>query len=414
MLLDDDFESVPNLGALLVDHLLCGLDVVCNAVLNELLHDERTEQLDSHFLGNAALINLEVGADNDNGTAGIVNTLTKQVLTEASLLALEHIGKRLECAGVCAGDGTAAAAVIDKCVNCFLEHALFVADNDIGCVELDKSLETVVAVNNSAVQVVKVAGCEAAAVELNHGADLGRDNRQNVDYHPLGLIAALSERFDDLKALDELCLFLTGGVLQLLTQLSRELLAIYLLQELLDSLCAHACVKVVLVLLTHITVLFFGEYLTLFQWSEAGVGYYIICKVQNLLEDPRSEVEQQTHAAGYALEVPDVGHGSGKLDVTHALTAHLALGDLDAAAVADLALVAYLLVLAAVALPVLGRSENALAEQAVTLGLKGTVVDGLGLGDLAGRPGKDHFRGGNAYFDGVKRCVAHYYSSSSL
>ena len=92
----------------------------------------------------------------------------------------------------------------------------------------------------------------------------------------------------------------------------------------------------------------------------------------------------------------------------------LALGDLDAAAVADLPLVAYLLVLAAVALPVLGRSENALAEQAVTLGLKGTVVNGLGLGDLAGRPGKNHFRGGNAYFDGVKRCVAHYYSSSSL
>ena len=109
-----------------------------------------------------------------------------------------------------------------------------------------------------------------------------------------------------------------------------------------------------------------------------------------------------------------MGHRSGELDVTHTLTAHLALGDFNAAAVADFALVTDLLVLAAVALPVLGRSENALAEQAVTLWLEGAVVDGLGLGDLAGRPGKNHFRGGNAYFDGVKRCVAHYYSSSSL
>ena len=68
----------------------------------------------------------------------------------------------------------------------------------------------------------------------------------------------------------------------------------------------------------------------------------------------------------------------GELDVAHALAAHLALGDLDAAAVADLALVANLFIFAAVALPVLGRSENALAEQAVALGLEGAVVDDRG------------------------------------
>ena len=79
-------------------------------------------------------------------------------------------------------------------------------------------------------------------------------------------------------------------------------------------------------------------------------------------------------------------YGGGKLYVTHALAANLALCDFNAAAVADLALVADLLVLAAVALPVLGRSENALAEQAVALGLEGAVVDGLRLGDLAGGP----------------------------
>ncbi len=80
----------------------------------------------------------------------------------------------------------------------------------------------------------------------------------------------------------------------------------------------------------------------------------------------------------------------------------MGVGDLHAAAVADLALVADLLVLAAVALPVLGGSEDALAEQAVPLGLEGAVVDGLGLFHLAVGPGADLLGRGHADFNGVK------------
>src|SRR3712207_4648691 len=75
--------------------------------------------------------------------------------------------------------------------------------------------------------------------------------------------------------------------------------------------------------------------------------------------------------------------------MAHALTAHLGPRDLDAAALADDALVADALVLAAVALPVLGRTEDALAEQAILLGLERAVVDGLRLGDLTRGPGPD-------------------------
>src|SRR5262249_35164824 len=45
------------------------------------------------------------------------------------------------------------------------------------------------------------------------------------------------------------------------------------------------------------------------------------------------------------------------------------------------------------ALVVLDRPEDAGAEQAVTLGLEGTVVDGLRLLDLAIRPGQNLLRG---------------------
>ena len=194
VLLDDHVQRVPDLGALLVDHLLGGLDVVGDAVLDQLLHDEGAEELNGHLLGHAALVDLQVGADDDDASAGVVDALAEQVLAEAALLALEHVGEALERAGVGAGDGAAAAAVVDEGVHGLLQHALLVADDDVRRVELHEALEAVVAVYYAAVEVVKVAGGEAAAVELDHGAQLGRDDRQDVDYHPLGLVAGSGGR----------------------------------------------------------------------------------------------------------------------------------------------------------------------------------------------------------------------------
>ena len=116
------------------------------------------------------------------------------------------------------------------------------------------------------------------------------------------------------------------------------------------------------------------------------------CEIEHLLELARCDVEEVADAARHALEEPDVRDRSGEVDVTHALAAHLLARHLDAAALADDALVADALVLAAVALPVLGRAENALAEEAVALGLERAVVDRLRLRDLTGRPVTDLLR----------------------
>ena len=97
---------------------------------------------------------------------------------------------------------------------------------------------------------------------------------------------------------------------------------------------------------------------------------------------------------GRALHEPDVADRRGQLDVAHALAPHLGPRDLDAALVADDALVAHALVLAAGALPVLRRTEDALAEQAVTLRLERAVVDRLRLRHLAARPGANLLRRG--------------------
>src|SRR5699024_7316483 len=100
----------------------------------------------------------------------------------------------------------------------------------------------------------------------------------------------------------------------------------------------------------------------------------------------------QAHPRRDTLEVPDVRNRGGQLDVAHPLSSHLGLGDFNSAAIAYDALVSDPLVLSAVALPVLHRSEDSLAEKSVSLRLKGPVVDGLRLGYLAVRPFEDLFR----------------------
>src|SRR4029450_6919275 len=67
---------------------------------------------------------------------------------------------------------------------------------------------------------------------------------------------------------------------------------------------------------------------------------------------------------------------------------------LDATALADDALESDALVLAAVALPVLRRTEDLLAEEPVLLRLERAVVDRLRLLDLTVRPRADLVRGG--------------------
>ena len=185
-------------------------------------------------------------------------------------------------------------------------------------------------------------------------------------------------------------------------ELGRQGLQVHVHQQLLDGLGAHAGLEVVLILLPVVPVLLLGENLILGQRSLAGVGDDIVGKVQHLLQNAGADVQQQAHPGGDALEIPDVGDGGGQLDVAHALPADLGAGDLHAAAVANLALVADFLVLAAVALPVLGGSKNTLAVQAVLLGLQGTIVDRLGLGDFAVGPLANLLRGSHADLDRVK------------
>ncbi len=227
----------------------------------------------------------------------------------------------------------------------------------------------------------------------------------DVEDHPFRAVAGIDEAFDDLQALDDLLRLQLGlGLGQFLEQRLTLADQVEVHEDLLDRLRADAGregVFAILVLRREKLVL--GQQLVLLKRGQARLENDIALEVEDALELLQLHVEKQADAARQRLQEPDVRDRSGQLDVAHALAADLRNGHLDAALLADDALVLHALVLAAQALVVLDRAEDAGAEQAVTLGLERAVVDGLRLLDFAERPAADLFRARNADPDLVKR-----------
>ena len=477
---DDLLEHVPDLRTLALHHPLGGLDVLSVVQVDQALHDEGLEQLQSHLLGQTALVQLQLRTDHDDRTARVVDALAEQVLTESSLLALEHVGERLERTVARSGDRTTATAVVEQRVHRLLEHALLVVDDDLRRAQVQQALQAVVAVDHTAVQVVQVGGREAAAVQLHHRADLRRDHRDGVEHHALRRVAGGQEGVEDLQALQGPGLPLALAVGDDLAEVLGLGVHVEVLQALLDRLGAHVALEVLAIAGTQLAeqrlialqvrdgealeaipdllqlldlgvgtladlrhllissvaglpllrglgalglqtlevvlevlgdrsdvgVAVVGQDLELLVDLGLQVGQVLVTtllvhegdhvggEVDDLLQVLRRQVKQVAQTGGNTLEVPDVGHRGGQLDVAHAVTADLGTGHLNAAALTDDALEAHALVLAAVALPVAGGTEDLLAEESVLLRLQGAVVDGLRLLDLTVGPAADVVTGG--------------------
>ena len=91
-----------------------------------------------------------------------------------------------------------------------------------------------------------------------------------------------------------------------------------------------------------------------------------------------------------------------QFNVTHPLTADFGHSDFNAAFFADDAFILHALVFAAQTFVILHRTEDARAEQAITLGLERPVVDGFRLFDFAERPAADTLWRGQTDLDLVE------------
>src|SRR5450830_950923 len=394
MLADHLVENIPNLGLLLLDQLLRLFHRGGQALGVEPRVDKRLEQFERHLFRQPALVQLELGTDHDHRAAGIVDALAEQVLAEPALLALEHIGERLQWPLVGAGDDAAAAAVVEQRIDRFLQHALFVADDDVRRTQLDQPLQAVVAVDDAAIEIVQIGRGEAPAVERHQRPQIGRDHRHDGENHPFRLVAGGDEGLYQLEPLGELLLLdVAVGLHQIGAQLGLHLVEVERLEHLSDRFRADGRGEAVgAELLLRLEVLVLGQQLAVLERGETRLKHDVVFEIENALEVLQRHVEQQADAARQRLQEPDMCNRRGQFDMAHALAPHARQRDLDRALLADDALVLHALVLAAQAFVILDRPEDARAEQAVALGLEGTIVDRLGLLDLAVGPREDLFR----------------------
>src|SRR5690606_4074137 len=204
VLADDLGEDVPHFRQLALDHLLGGLDGGRQTTVLQLAEDEWLEQLQRHLLGQTALVQAQGRTDHDHRTTGVVDALTQQVLTETTLLTLDHIGQGFQRALVGASDGTAATAVVQQRINRFLQHALFVAHDDVRRRQVEQALEAVVTVDHPAIQIVQVGGRETATVQRYQRTQVRRQHGQYGHDHPFRLVAGALEGFHQLQTLGQL------------------------------------------------------------------------------------------------------------------------------------------------------------------------------------------------------------------
>ena len=272
-----------------------------------------------------------------------------------------------------------------------------------GALSSSRRLQAVVAVDDAAVQVVEVGGREAAAVQRHQRTQVRRQHRQHGHHHPLRTVARLEEGFDQLDALGQALElgFRTGGG-DLFLQADHLRLQVDRAQQVVHGLGAHRGVEVVAVFLARGHELLFVEQLAALERGQARLGDHEGFEVQDAFDVAQGHVQHQADARRQRLEEPDVRDRRGQVDVAHALAAHLGQRHFGAALLADHAAVLHALVLAAQALVVLDRSEDGGAEQAVTLGLEGTVVDRFRLLHFAEGPRADQVRRGQRDLDRVE------------
>ena len=321
MFFDNILQDVPNLGIQSFHQFLCIFNVLGNSSCHQLLHNKGLEQLDSHFLGQAALVNFQFRPHYDNTSPGVVNTLAQQVLTETSGFPLQHVGKGLQrpVSGACYR--MASSAVVDKGIHRFLEHSLFVSDNDIRSTQLQQSFQTVISVNNPAVQIIQVGGGKAPAVQLYHRTQIRRNNRNSIQNHPFGTVSGLPESLHNLQALNDSGAFLAGGFIQSCFQFFRFLFQVNCFQQLFDGLSTHPCTEFISPGFSCILEFLLGKHLLVFQIALARIQHDIRSEIKYLFQHSGGKIQNQPHTAGDTFKIPDMGNRRRQFNMSHTLTA---------------------------------------------------------------------------------------------
>ena len=256
--------------------------------------DERLEQLKRHLLRQTALVQTQGRTDHDHRTTGVVYALTQQVLTEATLLTFNHVCQRLQRTLVGTRNGTTTTTVVQQRVNRLLQHTLLVPHDNIGRRQVQQTLQTVVTVDNTAIQIVQIRGREAATVQRYQRTQIRRQNWQYGHDHPLWLVAGAIKGFHQLQTLGQLLDFgLGGGLRNFFAQLANLVSEIHRGQQFINSLGAHASVEIITELFQRFEILLIVQQLTLVQGSHARLDNHVALEIKYALDITQGHIQQQ-------------------------------------------------------------------------------------------------------------------------
>ena len=123
-----------------------------------------------------------------------------------------------------------------------MKHTLLITKNHFRSLDLNQTLQTVVADDDATVEVVQVACGETATVQCHQRTKVRWSHRNVVHDHPFRLVAASgrTEGLHNLQTLQRLSLALLGGVgVCTVTKLVGELVEVDAAEHELNGLCSH-------------------------------------------------------------------------------------------------------------------------------------------------------------------------------
>ena len=286
MVADDLFEDVPHLGVLPLEHLLGALDRVSMTELLEPPDDERLIELQGDLFRQAALMQPKIWTNHDHASRRVIDALSKQVLAEPTLLALDHVGEALQRAVAGCQHRPLAAVVVEEGVHRLLQHPLLVADDHLGRIQVDQLFEPVVPVDDATIEVIQVTRGEVARIEHHKRTEVGWDHGDHDEHDPLGLVFAVANGLDDLQPIDEvLLLLLAVGRGEFDAKILGKRHEVEGQQKLANSLRAHFRLEgTVTIRGTGLAKLLFRKHLLLLERSILGIEHHVILEVDDLFQ----------------------------------------------------------------------------------------------------------------------------------
>ena len=186
MALDHVLQDIPYYRLFLIYDTLGRFDCLDNPALYELANDKRLVKLSGHILRQTTFEEFELWPYDNHRTSGVIHTLTKEVLTEASLFTFERVRKGLERTIGIGLYSRGFAGIIKEGIYGFLQHTFFVAQNHIRRFDFYQALETIVANDHTAIEVIEVGGSKTPSVQRHKRTQFGRDHRNDLHDHPFG------------------------------------------------------------------------------------------------------------------------------------------------------------------------------------------------------------------------------------